>query len=92
MPSTEESKQHCPPPFPMVSPTITTFRHSTCSPEDKNNISNTNTGGIAIIDKSFKQIWIYFYLLLEINNKTNSRNLIPLISDTDTTIPIDRYL
>ena len=56
MPSTEESKQHCPPPFPMVSPTITTCRHSTCSPEDKNNISNTNTGGIAIIDKSFKQI------------------------------------
>ncbi len=68
MPSTEESKQYCPPPFPMVSPTINSCRHSTCSPEDKNNISNTNTGGKKTIDKTFlfKQIWNYFYLL-EIN-------------------------
>ncbi|CAF4766425.1 unnamed protein product [Rotaria sp. Silwood1] len=44
--NTEESKQHCLPPFPMVSPTITTCRHSTCSPDDKHNISNTNIGEI----------------------------------------------
>jgi hypothetical protein len=52
----------------MVSPTINSCRHSTCSPEDKNNISNTNTGGKKTIDKTFlfKQIWNYFYLL-EIN-------------------------
>jgi hypothetical protein len=64
MPSTEESKQHCTPPFPMISPTISTCRRSTCSPEDKNNISNTNTGGKKTKDKNIllKQIWNYFYL------------------------------
>ncbi|CAF4779256.1 unnamed protein product, partial [Rotaria socialis] len=67
--SAEESKQHYPP-FPIVSPTITTCRHSTCSPDEKHNSSNANTGEI---------------------NKTNSRNLVPLASDIDTAIPIDRY-
>jgi hypothetical protein len=52
MPSTEESKQHCPPPCPMISPTMNTYRHSTCSPEDKTNTSNTNTGGKKTIDKN----------------------------------------
>jgi hypothetical protein len=37
----------------MVSPTINSCRHSTCSPEDKNNISNTNTGGKKTLDNSF---------------------------------------
>ncbi|CAF3700063.1 unnamed protein product [Rotaria sordida] len=70
MSSTEETKQHCSPPFPMVSPTITTCQHNRCSPDDKHNISNTNIGEI---------------------NKINNRNLVPLTSDIDTTIPIDRY-
>jgi hypothetical protein len=47
MPSTEESKSNClPPPFPMISPTMNSCRHSTCSPEDKHNLSSTNIGDI----------------------------------------------
>ena len=45
MPSTEESKQIGTPPFPMVSPNISTCRHSTCSPDEKNTINNLNVGG-----------------------------------------------
>lgn len=45
MPSTDESKQLCTPPFPLVSPTINSCRQSTCSPEDKINHHNITTLG-----------------------------------------------
>jgi len=45
MPSTEELKQQSTPPFPLVSPTINSCRHSTCSPEDKINHHSTTPGG-----------------------------------------------
>ena len=52
IPSTEESKQHCPSPFCMVSPTINTCRHSACSPDDKHNVSHTNNGGTKLCDEN----------------------------------------
>jgi hypothetical protein len=48
----DESKQPCLPPFPMVSPTLTTGRQSTCSPEDRSTTSSTNTGGNSLDNTS----------------------------------------
>lgn len=100
MPSSDETKQPCPPPFPLVSPPLITCRQGTCSPEDKNNSSNTSTGGEPVSSvRRIEEVLPHLReaktnsLLFRIEfTKVNNRHFGALSADIDTAIPIDRYL
>lgn len=58
--SSDEIKQPCPPPFPLVSPNLNTCRQGTCSPEERLSTgSNHNTGGKFLFHRWSDKIFLF---------------------------------